>query len=37
MEGRGEQGQPGLASMRRLQIAERDTSGSRRVAIPQRP
>ena len=33
MEGRGEQSQPGLASMRRLlQIAERDTSGSRRVA-----
>ena len=33
MEGRSERSQPGLASIRRLlQIAERDTSGSRRVA-----
>ena len=33
MEARGAQSQPGLASIKRLlQIAERDTGGSRRVA-----
>lgn len=33
MEARGARSQPGLASIKRLlQIAERDTSGSRRVA-----